>query len=381
MRCGEVFITGDLNMARRSRQHSSYNSSNLHATIVMPTFLAILGSLTLVQPLLWQIVFIIGSLSVIFLINQWLIDLRILRLRRRQLLELSPSEFEQRVALLLEDLGWKNVVIRGGSGDRGVDITAERDGLRYLVQCKRYSKSVGPNYVRDLVGALHIQGADRAILVATSSFTPQSRLEARGQAVELWDDKILLQRLSDAERIHNAQQVQRNQDRMLLALGTFGLNLVLAGIALLFAGIPQITLNGQGTLVQSGGAPLRTANTASSSNLQSQGSSSAGIGVVKPTSQATPTPAPTSTPTPAPTPTPIRPTAIVFNGGNVRAEPSLKGAVLDQIHANETVVLLGRTADGVWLRIINPRQQEGWVHRSLLTIEPTVEATLPVIAP
>jgi restriction system protein len=381
MRCGEVFITGDLNMARRSRQRSSYNSSNLHATIVMPTFLAILGSLTLVQPLLWQIVFIIGSLSVIFLINQWLIDLRILRLRRRQLLELSPSEFEQRVALLLEDLGWKNVVIRGGSGDRGVDITAERDGLRYLVQCKRYSKSVGPNYVRDLVGALHIQGADRAILVATSSFTPQSRLEARGQAVELWDDKILLQRLSDAERIHNAQQVQRNQDRMLLALGTFGLNLVLAGIALLFAGIPQITLNGQGTLVQSGGAPLRTANTASSSNLQSQGSSSAGIGVVKPTSQATPTPAPTSTPTPAPTPTPIRPTAIVFNGGNVRAEPSLKGAVLDQIHANETVVLLGRTADGVWLRIINPRQQEGWVHRSLLTIEPTVEATLPVIAP
>ena len=381
MRCSEVFITGDLNMARRSRQRSSYNSSNLHATIVMPTFLAILGSLTLVQPLLWQIVFIIGSLSVIFLINQWLIDLRILRLRRRQLLELSPSEFEQRVALLLEDLGWKNVVIRGGSGDRGVDITAERDGLRYLVQCKRYSKSVGPNYVRDLVGALHIQGADRAILVATSSFTPQSRLEARGQAVELWDDKILLQRLSDAERIHNAQQVQRNQDRMLLALGTFGLNLVLAGIALLFAGIPQITLNGQSTLVQSGGAPLRTANTASSSNLQSQGSSSAGIGVVKPTSQATPTPAPTSTPTPAPTPTPIRPTAIVFNGGNVRAEPSLKGAVLDQIHANETVVLLGRTADGVWLRIINPRQQEGWVHRSLLTIEPTVEATLPVIAP
>lgn len=144
-------------MARRSRQHSSYNSSNLHATIVMPTFLAILGSLTLVQPLLWQIIFIIGSLSVIFLINQWLIDLRILRLRRRQLLELSPSEFEQRVALLLEDLGWKNVVIRGGSGDRGVDITAERDGLRYLVQCKRYSKSVGPSYVRDLVGALHIR--------------------------------------------------------------------------------------------------------------------------------------------------------------------------------------------------------------------------------
>jgi restriction system protein len=377
-------MTGDLNMARRPKQHFSRNIENLH-TMTILVFTAVFGSLTLVQPPLWQIVFIVTSLSIIFLINQWLIDRRILHLRRRQLLELSPSEFEQRVALLLEDLGWKNVVVRGGSGDRGVDITAERDGLRYLVQCKRYSKSVGPNYVRDLVGALHIQGADRAILVTTSSFTPQSRLEARGQAVELWDDKILLQRLSEAERIYNAQQVRRNQDRMLLFLGAFGVNLVLAGFALLFAGMPQIALNEQGTLAQSGVDTQRTANTVSSSNIQPQGLSSAAPGVVELTPYATSTPRPTRTPqptaTPALTPTPVLPTATVFNGGNVRAEPTLKGTVLDQIHANETVILLGRTADGVWLRIINPRQQEGWVHRSLLTIDPTVEVTLPVIAP
>ncbi|MFQ3684528.1 SH3 domain-containing protein [Roseiflexus sp.] len=97
------------------------------------------------------------------------------------------------------------------------------------------------------------------------------------------------------------------------------------------------------------------------------------------TPRPTATPHPTETP-PAPTPIPLA-TAVVFNGGNVRAAPNLRGTVLDQIHAYETVVLLGRSPDGLWLRIINPRQQEGWVHRSLLTIDPAVEADLPVLTP
>lgn len=178
----------------------------------------------------------VAGLTIVFFINRWLREQRLQRLRRQQLLDLSPSEFEQRVALLLEDLGWRQVTMRGGSGDRGVDITAERDGLRFIIQCKRYTKPVGPNYVRDLVGALQIQQADRAILVATSAFTHQSQLEARGQRVELWDDRILLQRIDEAERLRAAQQPRRNQESTLLYAGALGLNLVLAGFALLFGG-------------------------------------------------------------------------------------------------------------------------------------------------
>jgi hypothetical protein len=71
-------------------------------------------------------------------------------------------------------------------------------------------------------------------------------------------------------------------------------------------------------------------------------------------------------------------TATVFNGGNVRAFPNLQGKVLDQINAAETVQLVAKTSDGSWYKIINPRNQTGWVSVTLLTIDPAVAAQLPV---
>lgn len=71
-------------------------------------------------------------------------------------------------------------------------------------------------------------------------------------------------------------------------------------------------------------------------------------------------------------------TAIVFNGGNVRAAPNLRAQVLDQVNARETVQLLSRTPDGNWYRIINVRGVTGWVNRTLLTIDPDVARRVPV---
>jgi restriction system protein len=82
----------------------------------------------------------------------------------------------------------------------------------------------------------------------------------------------------------------------------------------------------------------------------------------------------------APTERPI-PTTTVFNGGNVRAAPNMRGTVLDQVHAGEIVELLGRSADGNWLYIRNPRGQVGWTHRTLLTLEADISERLEVVAP
>ncbi len=364
-----LYLTGASGVTRRSNTRSRAASEEFDPISGLLAIGVILGSILLSLPLLWTITVMVAGMTIVFFINRWLREQRIQKLRRQQLLDLSPSEFEQRVALLLEDLGWKKVTVRGGSGDRGVDITAERDGLRFIIQCKRYTKPVGPKYVRDLVGALQIQQADRAILVATSAFTRQSQLEARGQAVELWDDRILLQRIDEAERLRATQQPQRSRQTALLFASALVLNLVLAGVALLFDGLP--VNNAEAQIRQTSFFGI-TANAPLSNQTVAEAAS------------ATATPRPTRTPqlaaTPQPTPTPTLPTATVFNGGNVRAEPNLKGTVLDHIHAYETVILLGRSADGIWIRIINPRQQEGWVHRTLLTLAPAIEAELPVIA-
>ncbi len=362
-------------MARRSRSHSS-PPAELDRISALLVFAIIFGSLALNLSIWWTISLITAGLTIVLFIHHWLRAERLRRLRRQQLLALSPSEFEQRVALLLEDLGWQRIMVRGGSGDRGVDITAERDGLRYIIQCKRYTKPVGPNYVRDLVGALQIQQADRAILVTTSNFTPQSRLEARGQALELWDDQVLLQRIEEADRLRAQQQPRRNGRTALLVVGAATVNLAVIGVAFLLSGMPVIA-SGVGQT----GLPLLSGVAANTSTRRDQ--AAAPTATPSPTASPTATarPSPTPSPTPIPTATPVPLTASVFNGGNVRAAPNLNGTVLDQIHAYETVILLGRSSDGVWLRIINPRQQEGWVHRSLLTIDPAIEAALPVITP
>ncbi len=70
--------------------------------------------------------------------------------------------------------------------------------------------------------------------------------------------------------------------------------------------------------------------------------------------------------------------AMVFNGGNVRAEPSLRGSVLDQIHAGETLQLRARNTAGTWYQITNPRGTTGWVHVSLLRIDPNVAMQTPL---
>jgi flagellar FliL protein len=72
-------------------------------------------------------------------------------------------------------------------------------------------------------------------------------------------------------------------------------------------------------------------------------------------------------------------TVDVFNGGNVRSEPSLNSrAIVDQVNAGEQVELLQKTADGVWYQVRNTRDNVGWVHNSLLDIPDEVAAQVPV---
>jgi hypothetical protein len=49
--------------------------------------------------------------------------------------EMTPVEYERHCAAILEDAGW-TCALTAASGDQGVDILAEKDGLRVALQCK-----------------------------------------------------------------------------------------------------------------------------------------------------------------------------------------------------------------------------------------------------
>ena len=83
--------------------------------------------------------------------------------------------------------GFYDVEITKGSGDYGLDILAERDGITYGIQCKRYDKPIGVaavqqayagrDYYRRMVGAV----------MTNQYFTDAAVKMAQALNVILWD--------------------------------------------------------------------------------------------------------------------------------------------------------------------------------------------------
>jgi len=111
---------------------------------------------------------------------EWFVERR--RKRRladtRDIMALTPSDFEAYVAYLLEETGY-HVERTGGAGDHGIDLLARRDGVTYVVQCKRHEQPIGPGTVREMIGAMTNAGVHRGFLITTSEFTAGASQEAR----------------------------------------------------------------------------------------------------------------------------------------------------------------------------------------------------------
>ncbi|MFZ0744515.1 MAG: restriction endonuclease [Terracidiphilus sp.] len=109
------------------------------------------------------------------------------------------EDFEQLVAQLFE---WEfvkegvEVRVTRVSRDRGVDaVLFDPDPLRggkYVLQAKRYTKPVDVAAVRDLFGTVMNEGANRGILITTSSYGPDSYAFAKDKPISLVDGSNLL---------------------------------------------------------------------------------------------------------------------------------------------------------------------------------------------
>lgn len=109
-----------------------------------------------------------------------------------ELQSLSPRAFERYVADLFRKKGYR-VIVRGGSGDLGVDLelTGVR-GRRAIVQCKRYQNTIGAEIVRELYGTLIHEGVHWAFLVTTAEISDAARDWASGKPITLIDGEMLV---------------------------------------------------------------------------------------------------------------------------------------------------------------------------------------------
>jgi restriction system protein len=86
------------------------------------------------------------------------------------------------------------VLIRGRSGDHGVDLELSgAGGRRAIVQCKRYRDTVGEEVVRGLFGTMLHETAHHAFLVTTADISEAARSWAAGKPMTLIDGTTLVE--------------------------------------------------------------------------------------------------------------------------------------------------------------------------------------------
>lgn len=115
---------------------------------------------------------------------------------------LTGREFEELVMRYYKDIGYYDVIIVGGSGDRGVDICAKKDNSGNtevtIIQCKRWVNNVGGTPLQRL-HSMKTQYGDsvkHAVCITTSDFTPGARKEAISTGVELVNGEEFIKKLN-----------------------------------------------------------------------------------------------------------------------------------------------------------------------------------------
>lgn len=113
------------------------------------------------------------------------------RNRAHRCLRLTGFEFEEYMAQVLKDNGFRHVEVTVECGDQGVDILAVRGGKTYAIQCKNYAGAVGNTAVQEAYAGAEYYGCDVPVVVCPTEFTIPARELAESTGVELWDGERL----------------------------------------------------------------------------------------------------------------------------------------------------------------------------------------------
>ena len=116
-------------------------------------------------------------------------------LRRRRFTDafedMDGHEFEYFCADLLEQRGFVEVEVTRGSGDYGIDILAEKDGVTYAVQCKRYTAPVGVKAIQEAYAGRDYYDRMVGAVMTNQYFTAPAVEAAKKLKILLWDGGYL----------------------------------------------------------------------------------------------------------------------------------------------------------------------------------------------
>lgn len=100
---------------------------------------------------------------------------------------MEGHDFEYFCADLLSRHGFLEVEVTKGSGDYGIDILAEKDGITYAIQCKCYAAPVGVKAIQEAYAGRDYYDRMVGVVMTNQYFTTPAVEAAKKLKIVLWD--------------------------------------------------------------------------------------------------------------------------------------------------------------------------------------------------
>lgn len=114
--------------------------------------------------------------------------------------DMEGHDFEYYCADLLKQKGFIEVEVTKGSGDYGIDILAEKDGVTYAIQCKCYGTPVGVKAIQEAYAGKDYYDRMVGAVLTNQYFTTPAVEAARKLKILLWDRGYLDEMLEEESR-------------------------------------------------------------------------------------------------------------------------------------------------------------------------------------
>lgn len=112
---------------------------------------------------------------------------------------MDGHSFEHWCADLLKKSKFLDVSVTRGSGDQGVDVLAEKDGVKYAIQCKCYSSDLGNTPVQEVNAGRIIYHCHIGAVMTNRHFTAGAKKAAEATGTLLWDRDTITKMLEEVE--------------------------------------------------------------------------------------------------------------------------------------------------------------------------------------
>ena len=113
---------------------------------------------------------------------------------------MSGWDFERYCADCLLKKGFTKAEVTSGSGDHGVDIIAEQNGIRFGIQCKLYQGQIPNKAVQEAYTGASYYDCDVAVIMSNSELTRQAQVEAKNFELNFGILQIIYQRQTGRPR-------------------------------------------------------------------------------------------------------------------------------------------------------------------------------------